>query len=293
MHLFSAGRRGLSLGLGAALLTPALLRAQTPLRVRYARPPREVDEDQWFALRLLRRVLQASEEPHRIEPSQHVVLQERAVRDLATDFDTVDLIWTVTNAERERAMRPVRVPIDRGLYGWRLMLVRRGEAGRLAGVRSLGDLRRFELLQGEEWPDTQILRANEMRVRASASTRGLFDLLGRGQGDAFPRSVEEIWREEQQFAPRFEVERRLALHYPSAMYYFVRRGNERLARALERGLQRLLDTGEFQRFFQVHHGQLLERAGMDKRLQLQLRNPLLPAATPLHDTRLWWRPGSA
>lgn len=291
MECRSPRRRDLAIGLGGGLLSPGLLRAQTPLRVRYARPPRDVDEAGWFPLRLLRLALQASEEPHRIESSRHVVVQERATRDLAAGLDTVDLLWTITSVQRERQLRAVRVPIDRGLFGWRLLLVRAGEGRRFAGVRRLEDLRRFVLLQGEEWPDTEILNANGLQVRGSASLVHLFEMLERREGHAFPRSVEEIWWEQEKFAPRFEVEPQLALHYPSAMYYFTAPGNERLARALERGLERLIASGEFQRTFQAHHAPLLARAVLDQRTRLELRNPLLPASAPLRDARLWWRPG--
>lgn len=291
MESFALRRRGLAAGLGVGLLSPAFLRAQTRMRVRYARPPRDIDEAGWFPLRLLRLALQASEEPHQIESSRHVVVQERATRDLAAGLDTVDLLWTITSVERERRLRAVRVPIDRGLFGWRLLLVRAGEGPRFAGVRSLDDLRRFVLLQGDEWPDTEILRVNGLQLRTTSSLMHLFEMLERREGHAFPRSVEEIWWEKEKFAPRFEVEPQLALHYPSAMYYFTAPGNARLAQALERGLERLIENGEFRRVFQEHHAPLLARANLQLRTRLELRNPLLPASAPLRDARLWWRPG--
>lgn len=284
-------RRGLALGAGLGLLSPGFARAQSRLRVRYARPPREIDTSAWFPLTLLRLVLEASEEPFLIEPSQSVVLQERAVRELAGGSDTVDLVWTVTSAERERQMRAVRIPIDRGLFGWRLLLVRRGESSRFAGVRDLEGLRRFVMLQGDEWPDTAVLRDNQLRVASTASWRRLFEMLGEGAGDAFPRSVEEIWWELKNFAPRFEVEPHLALRYPSAMYYFTSRGNARLAQALARGLERLVASGEFQRAFHRHHAGLLARAAMERRTVLSLHNPLVSQLKLPVDPRLWWQPG--
>lgn len=37
--------------------------------------------------------------------------------------EVIGVLWTVTSPERERLLIPVRIPIDRGVYGWRLFLI--------------------------------------------------------------------------------------------------------------------------------------------------------------------------
>lgn len=261
-----------------------------PLRIRFPRPMRDIDLARWYPLQVLRLALQRAGLPHRLEPSSELMGQGRALLELADGREPVDLVWSVTSREREARLLPIRVPIFRGLYGWRLLLTRLGEAARFAGVHSLADLRAFSLLQGVDWPDTGILRANGLRVETASHFDSLFRMLALGRADLFPRGVTEIGWEQREQAQAFEVEPRLALHYPAAEYFFVHPRNQRLAEALQSGLQQLVERGELQQLLQQHFGKDLLAAGLGQRRLLRLSNPGLPEATPLQDARLWWRP---
>lgn len=277
-------RRGL---LGAA---PGLLLAE-PLRVvRYPRPMRQLVPERSLPLLLLKRALALSGRQLEVQPSKHVMVQARAVQELAAGGDQLDLTWTVTNREREAMLRPIRVPLYRGLYGWRLLLVRRGDGQRFAGVRSLAELAAYRFLQGTDWPDTAVLRANGLRVDTAASFDSLFKMLRAGRADAFPRGVTEIAWEQPQQAEWFETEPGLALHYPSAEYFFVSPGNHGLADWLERGMERLVASGEHERLLLQLHGDAIKAARLRERRVIELANPELPEATPLRRRELWWRP---
>ena len=49
----------------------------------------------------------------------------------------------MTSVERESKLLPVRIPMTRGLIGWRLGLVRADHKDLMRGVRQLGDLKKF------------------------------------------------------------------------------------------------------------------------------------------------------
>jgi hypothetical protein len=273
------------------LAAPAVLRARdAPLRLRYPQPMRRDIPVRSLPLELLRRAVERAGRVVELEPSQHVMVQARSVRELAADSGLIDLLWTVTSREREQALRPVRIPIFRGLYGWRLLLVRRGDSARFAALRSLADLQPLRLLQGADWPDTRVLRDNGLRVETAQSFESLFKMLQAARGDAFPRGVTEIGWEQSQRSDRFEVEPALALHYPSAEYYFVSQRNRALAELLERGLERMQASGEHEELLLDIHGEALRAARLHERRTLSLRNAELPEATPLQRRALWWRP---
>jgi hypothetical protein len=273
------------------LAAPAVLRARdAPLRLRYPQPMRRDIPVRSLPLELLRRAVERAGRVVELEPSQHVMVQARSVRELAADSGLIDLLWTVTSREREQALRPVRIPIFRGLYGWRLLLVRRGDSARFAALRSLADLQPLRLLQGADWPDTRVLRDNGLRVETAQSFESLFKMLQAARGDAFPRGVTEIGWEQSQRSDRFEVEPALALHYPSAEYYFVSQRNLALAELLERGLERMQASGEHEELLLDIHGEALRAARLHERRTLSLRNAELPEATPLQRRALWWRP---
>jgi hypothetical protein len=274
-------RRDACLGLAATGWRPAA--GDAPLRARIPRPPRGTDLERFYPLRVLQAALRASGQPHQIEFSQGPVIQARALRELEEDSGVIDLIWTMASRERMQALRAVPVPLYMGLYGWRLLLVRRGESGRFARVQRLSDLEPFRLAQGSDWPDTEILGANGLKVVGSPSFESLFTQLAQGEVDAFPRSALEIWPEADAQAARFEVEPRLVLRYPTAMLFFTAPGNVRLAQALEAGLRQMRADGELLRLLELIHADDLQLARLDARRRIDLQNPLLPRGLVLED----------
>ncbi|CAM3801144.1 substrate-binding periplasmic protein [Roseateles saccharophilus] len=258
-------------------------------RLRVPQDPAGIGLERSHPAQLLRLALAAAGMPVELEPSPESLTQKRAIFELARSGGTLDVLWTMTSVEREQQARPVRIPIYRGLNGWRLLLASAETAARMREVRTLAELRRFSLVQRLEWPDTNILQANGLDVIESASFDAMFKQLRLGRADAFPRSVKEIWRELEHQGRGLTVVPDICLHYPAATYYFVAPGNTELAAAIEVGLQRLRVSGELERLLLKHHGEDLARARLGSRRVIELSNPLLPPQTPLDKPELWYR----
>ncbi|WP_172449240.1 substrate-binding periplasmic protein [Bowmanella denitrificans] len=255
----------------------------------YPRQAMENTVDTDYAVVLLSRALQEAGLKHSLQPSRETLVQSRALKQLQLG-DGIDVAWSMTSTERESALQPVRIPIYKGLYGWRLLMIKPESQVQLTQVNNLSDLTALTLIQGRGWPDTHVLQANGVRVAGTPHTEDLFDMLQRQRGIAFPRSVLEIWREHDYHQGRFAVETHLVLYYPTALYYFFRPSDTSLANEVEKGLRRLLETGEFDRLFMQYHGEDLEKAKLHQRTIIPLWNPLLPAQTPLEQDNLWYRP---
>ena len=261
-----------------------------PRTLVYPRSEEEEDRRDDYPVQLLALALSKAGRQDGLLPHALFMLQARSIRELEQGR-WLDVIWTMTSTEREAALLPIRIPIDRGLLGWRLLLVRASELPRLAQVRGLVDLQALRAGQGADWPDTTILRAAGLNVDESARYGDLFRKLGAGRIDYFPRGLQEIWSElDQHRSEGLAAEPRLALHYPTAMYFFVNKRDTALAADITRGLERALRDGSFDALFQRHFGAQIKRAGLNERQVIELRNPLLPAQTPLADARLWYRP---
>lgn len=59
--------------------------------------------------------------------------RNRAIHEVARG-EFLDVTWAVTSREREAALLPVRIPLDKGLSGWRIALVRRSRPFRRCGA---------------------------------------------------------------------------------------------------------------------------------------------------------------
>lgn len=269
-----------------------LLALCAPLRaesVTYAPPEVASDPRQDYPLQLLQLALDKAGGDYRLQPAAKPMQQGRVLLELAQGR-SVRVAWSMTSLEREAQLLPIRIPIYKGLIGWRLALLKAERADLLQRVRSLEELSRFSAGQGHDWPDSAILRSNGLPVMGVPNYQSLFDMLALGRFDYFPRSLAEVWIEAEQQRSRALVDASLALHYPSAVYFFVNRQDVALAAHIERGLELAITDASFERLFQAFHGDYIKRAQLGKRRILHLRNPLLPPQTPLQRKELWFQP---
>jgi hypothetical protein len=282
------------------LLTLPLLLAGGPLRAQPDEPvrlPRHIsmpDPQLPYVRRLVELALNRAGSRRDVRFVDLDMAQGRTLVELAGGHGGIDLMWTMTDRAREASgLLPVRIPIDRGLLGWRLLLVRRSELAEWSRVRSLKDLSARLAGQGHDWPDTTILRANGLQVGTSSVYESLFRMLAAGRIDYFPRSVLEIDAEVAGGRhPDLAIAPDLMLHYPAAAYLFVSPNRPELATELKTGLEAAVADGSFQRLHREQYAAVL-KAHPRPSTVLQLSNPLLPPETPLQRRELWLQPGEA
>jgi hypothetical protein len=251
-----------------------VLSAPDPLVVRYPlvddEHPREFDE---YFLQVLTLALERSGRPYELVPVKTPMqVEERSSLNLQKNL--YDLHWLNTNSQRESQLIPVRVPLIKGLAGWRLLFIHRDSAAAFQSVSTLEDLRRFTAGQGHDWPDTAILQHNRLPMEISSDWEGLFKMLHLKRIDYFPRSVFEIWREQSLFRDfNFEIESHLVLHYPAAYYFFVGPDKPELARIVKEGLLIAVKDGSFESLFKQRFGSIIKRARLEKRTVIKLDHP--------------------
>jgi hypothetical protein len=216
-------------------------------------------------------------------------MQGRNIVNLEQGRD-LDVIWTMTNKERERRLLPVRIPLYKGLFGYRICLIRQGDEKKFSSVKTLADLKssKYSIGSGIDWPDTEILKANKLNVFAGSTYEGLFRTLSKGRFDCYARAVPEPWGEvKSRPSLNLVVEKHIAFKYKTAMYFFVNKKNKLLADRLERGLRIAISDGSFDNVFYTENEKYLRLANIKKRNILPLKNPILPEKTPVADTSLW------
>ncbi|WP_230425676.1 transporter substrate-binding domain-containing protein [Spartinivicinus ruber] len=270
------------------LLTASIAVAVQPIVVTYPRPVTADDKRTQYPAKLLELGLNKSGEQFEIKPSEGVMLQGRALKLLALG-KVVDVVWSMTSIEREKQLLPIRVPIYKGMIGWRLPLIRDADQRKFAAITHLDLLKPLYAGQGHDWPDTEILRKNGFQVSGVASYEGLFKMLALRRFDYFPRSIVEIWAEAESHADKgIIVEPTIVIRYKTAFYYFVNKDSQRLARLLTKGLYQAVEDGSFEKLFMEHHRSILNKAKLKQRKIFTIPNPILPVKTPLDESRLWF-----
>jgi len=161
-----------------------------------------------------------------------------------------NVLWVMTNKVREDGLRAIRAPLLRGLMGYRALVIRKGDEARFASIKTKQDLLDLKVGQGMHWPDTDILRANQLQTVEAIEKKNLYKMLAAKRFDYFPRSITELYLEEDFIrSANLVVEPHLLLHYQTELYFFVNKKNTELAGRLEKGWAIIQKNGEFEKFF--------------------------------------------
>jgi hypothetical protein len=221
----------------------------------------------------------------------------RALDELETGKGTITVLVHGNVADYEQRLLPIRFPLDKGLLGYRVFLIRGEMQPKLDLVGGLEDLRRYSIGQGREWGDVTILRQAGLTVVEGTSYEGLFSMLATHRFQLFSRSVVEVGEElarEKPNHPELVIERHLMLYYPLTRYFYVTRSpaGDALARRISEGLERMLKNGLFDHMFEDFKTPFERQIGLRDRLLIRIANPLQTPETPLNRRGLWYDPES-
>jgi hypothetical protein len=263
-------------------------------------PSPESAEDTRFEYywQLLARALAITESdfgPSALHPAASAMTEPRAIEELMNGSGKITVLVHGNVADYEKQLLPIYFPLDKGLLGYRVFLIRSETQARMNSVKGLRDLQQHSFGQGSNWADATILRKAGLRVVEGTSYEGLFSMLSAGRFELFSRGVVEIGDElarHKSAHPELTIEQRLLLHYPLTRYFYVRRSpeGEALARRISTGLERMLSDGSFDKMFQTFKAPVEDQIGLRNRLLIEIDNPLQTPQTPLYRPELWYDP---
>jgi hypothetical protein len=203
----------------------------------------------------------------------------------------IDIVWGSATKERFDSYLPVKVPIYKGLIGWRLALVTQAKQQIFANVKTLDELRAFNPGQRLNWSDYKIFQENGFTITSGSSRRALAEMLLLERFDFFPRAVIEIEMEQREYANmNIALDPYLLIRYKSAYVFYVAKDNIELAKILTEGLHRAKADGSFDRLFERHFKALFERLDLPSRRIIELNNPLLPQEMLAIEDHFWISP---
>ena len=226
--------------------------------------------------------------PCNVVATDNILTRMRSVA-LINNFG-IDLFWATTSIERETLLRPVRVPLLKGLMGYKIFLINPADQPRFSRITTLAELQALRAGVGADWPDNKILRANGIETVSSSNYEALFRMLAAKRFDFFPRGASEVWSEYRNHPEvTLHIEEDLVLVYPAPVYFFVNIDNASLEQRLEKGLHKIMANGKFDEYFFKHPIIIdaIKRVRIHERRKIYLTNPLLPRTVPLHHRDYW------
>ncbi|WP_237524217.1 transporter substrate-binding domain-containing protein [Shewanella sp. KX20019] len=202
----------------------------------------------------------------------------------------VDVFWSMTSAELEEQVLPIRIPIFKGLLGNRLLIIRKQSQMDFNRVSNQVDFERFTAGQNHYWPDADIIRSAGLPIVTTYKYKNLYPMLEGGRFDYLALGAQEIWGElDKHPDPSLKVDERVLLQYRSPAYFFVSPQQPQLARDLLKGLELMVRDGSFDRLFKQHLkiDELYAKAHFEQRAIIRLQTPGLSSLTPISRSELW------
>jgi hypothetical protein len=172
----------------------------------------------------------------------------------------------------------IPIPIDGGLLGLRVCVVRKGDLERFEGIESVQDLsdRNIRIGQGTHWPDTSILQVNGIEVVTHSRYEILFRMLDSQRFECFARGVSEvIYDLRLENNPDYVIEPELLIAYAMPSYFFVGKGNQQTAHRLQLGMERAIIDGSFADYLDRFYSRAIQKLNLGSRRILLLDNPFL------------------
>lgn len=205
---------------------------------------------------------------------------------------SINIAWSSTSREKETDLLPLRIPLRKGILGYRIAFVAKQNQAKIDQVQNLEDLKKLTLGQGTGWGDVKLYEANGIRVK-TAPYDNLFRMVSLERFDLFPRGISEVGPEFTTYSkdnPNLAIEQNLLIYYPWPYYFFFNRADTALKNRIESGIRTMMADGSFDALFKKYNGKAIAEAKLKNRRIIKIHNQLLPKETPLQDKSLWFDP---
>ncbi|MCV2883446.1 hypothetical protein OE749_01880 [Aestuariibacter sp. AA17] len=259
--------------------------------VKFVDKTEAVDPQKDYYIEVLRLALEKSRDSHGdyvLQPVAVPMLQNRQLQSL--HLGMIDVVWTMTSQDREDRFTAVKIPLLRGLMGYRVSMILKESQPIFDKITTTEGFKRRLALQGHDWPDMEILTHNGYRVRGSSTHENFFAMLLRPDIQHIPRNILEGYYECENLNRNvFSLEAKHLLVYPTAIYFFTSPRSPELAERLYVGLKNAQRDGSFDALFLNYpmHKPVFDSDPIKGRLVHCLENPLLPEDFPIDDRQLW------
>ncbi|WNO09681.1 hypothetical protein [Teredinibacter sp. KSP-S5-2] len=233
----------------------------------------------------------AGSEWHLSTVSSNNMSQARMLRQIQLE-NKIDIYWAGTSIKREKALHAIRVPLLKGLLGFRVAIMHKSVEGHYQSINNAKAFYRLKPCQGADWPDSDILEHSGFRVIRNPSLKGMYEQVSIMRCHFFPRGIHEVEAEYSaviQRYPNLKLNKSLIIHYPFPMYFFVNKHNDALIDVVRRGLELAIDDGSFEYYMRTSDvtKHLFPLDSWIHARYLELKNPFLPADTDTHNPRYW------
>lgn len=193
----------------------------------------------------------------------------------------VGLVWAGLGPVVEKELRPIRIPVLRGLPGYRLFIIRAGDEKKFQGIKSIDDLRDLSVGATGDLPDRTILEHAGLDVQPIARNVRLWPMLRKKRFDYILWGCHHIFSAMDYFGDGLVVEPNLLMFSPMVSHIYVRAEDQELHELIKTGMMRAIEDGSYDRM--LFGSELIQRTfsmvQIENRQIIYTDNPLIDKKT--------------
>ncbi len=180
------------------------------------------------------------------------------------------------------ALTYINIPIDGGIVGYRVCFANAAIKEQLKEVNSLKDLHRYSIGQGVGWVDSEILRANGLKVIEVSNYESIFKMVIAGRINLFCRGANQLQAEVEEFKSltNLTYDESFVLVYPLPRFFYLNAKNTVAKERIQTGLQIAFKDGSFKQLWKKHYQSSVDFSKLGQRKHIYLENPLLKNLPP-------------
>ncbi len=283
------------LGVGGMVFSAGALAAGPSLVIRHPAPESANDIRRKFAYQVLAMALDKTVHdagPVTFAAANVPMSPIRTFKEQASGH--IDLsVSTYLPPEYRDTLQVVPFPIDRGLNGQKVCIIRKETQALVDKVKSIDDLKAFPIIQSAQWVEVEILRNAGLTVDTPAVVYGpLMNWLNVVRGELLARSVGDIVAElkaRPELSDVLTIEKNLLLQIQMARYYVVRKdaSGESLKNRILEGLNRIQKDGSYMKAYATYKATALSGLKLKGRHVLRIPNSAY-SAEYLTDKKEFW-----
>lgn len=205
--------------------------------------------------------------------------------------DLINVSVAMTSIEWENNAIPIRIPLRRGIFKYRLLMVHKDQLEQFSNITTVEQLKNLAVGLKRGWTLNSILEALDFNVIDVDTYDLVFEMLHKKHFAYTIRGIHEIYEElklRKRFFNDLVVEPTILLHLPAPSYFFVSPKFPRIAERIEYGLEKMVASGEMQQLFEDTFTKYIDVLDLKNRKIIDVGNPLLPEKTPFDRKELWF-----
>lgn len=183
--------------------------------------------------------------------------------------------WQGATADTDKIIA-LDFAVLKGLLGLRSFVIQAHARDKLKHINTFEQLQKIKAGQVKSWPDTKVLKYNNIPVVTSDTYGNLFDMLSHKRFDYLPLSILESYSVTEEFQEGgidLEVAPNVAIFYPLPMFIVVSADTPEIAERIQTGLILAKMDGTFDALFSVHFSNIEKIISTNKQHTFMLQNP--------------------